>query len=264
MDYIATGLMTGILWMPFFNIGLGINPLLLGIVLMVLRAWDAITDPIMGNISDNTRTHWGRRRPYLFVGAILTALMFPVLWYLPHSIQDGSSWLAGVVEWVPLIAQVDAPIEQKAAALYLMLIGIAFFSCFTLWSMPYYGLQLELTPNYDERTRLTAWMTFFSKISTLMGSWLLALIILVGTVALGEPTDSLKLPAWAQNVISQLQPWLMQITGAEAGEKPIVVGMRVVCWLLAGSILVQVSALNDRVGLSASGYTALRFPLPRL
>src|SRR3954470_24039532 len=73
-DYVATGLMTTVMWMPFFNIGMGLSPVVLGLVLMVLRAWDAISDPIMGNISDNARTPWGRRRPFMFVGAITTAL----------------------------------------------------------------------------------------------------------------------------------------------------------------------------------------------
>ena len=78
-DWVATGLMTSVLWMPFFNIGMGLNPVVLGCILMVLRAWDAVSDPIMGNISDNARTRWGRRRPFIFVGAITTAALYPLL-----------------------------------------------------------------------------------------------------------------------------------------------------------------------------------------
>lgn len=51
-DYVATALLTGVLWMPFFNIGLGMSPAVLGLVLMAYRAWDAITDPVVGNWSD--------------------------------------------------------------------------------------------------------------------------------------------------------------------------------------------------------------------
>ena len=77
MDYVAANFSTSVLWMPYFNIGLGIDPALLGIVLMILRGWDAFVDPVMGNFSDNTRTRWGRRRPFMVVGAILTATIFP-------------------------------------------------------------------------------------------------------------------------------------------------------------------------------------------
>lgn len=66
-DHIATGLMKNVLCMPFFNIGLGLSPALLGMVLMILQAWNAVMDPLMGNISDNTLSRWGRRRPFLFV-----------------------------------------------------------------------------------------------------------------------------------------------------------------------------------------------------
>nr|WP_221773371.1 MFS transporter [Ruficoccus amylovorans] len=83
MDYFATGVTISMLWMPYFNIGLKISPGLLGLCLMLLRGWDAITDPLMGNISDNARTRWGRRRPFMFVGAILTAAIYPFLWRPP-------------------------------------------------------------------------------------------------------------------------------------------------------------------------------------
>ncbi len=58
MDFFATGLMVGVLWMPYFNIGLGISPARLGLVLMVLQGWNAFLDPVMGNLSDNARTRW--------------------------------------------------------------------------------------------------------------------------------------------------------------------------------------------------------------
>lgn len=150
--YLATFLVTGVLWMPFFNIGLGISPITLGIILMVLRGWDAISDPIIGNLSDNIRTPWGRRKPLIFIGAILTGAVYPFLFNTPSGLS-----------------------EQGLIA-YLIGIGILFFTCFTIWSMPYYSLQLELTPNYDERTRISAWMTLFGKLSSMTGGWALAII----------------------------------------------------------------------------------------
>ncbi len=133
MEFISANLMFYVLWMPVFNIGLGISPAILGGILMLFRAWDAITDPVMGNISDNARTRWGRRRPFMFAGAISTACLYPLFWYIPAGWGDA--------------AKVGA----------LIAVGLVYFCSFTLWTMPYYGLQLELTPNYDERTRLAAY-----------------------------------------------------------------------------------------------------------
>src|SRR5210317_2400242 len=72
------------------NLGLGMNPALAGLLAALPRLTDAITDPLMGYISDNTRTRWGRRRPYIFVGAIAVGIVFALLWQLPPGKSE--SW----------------------------------------------------------------------------------------------------------------------------------------------------------------------------
>src|SRR5512145_1034471 len=69
--------------MIVLNLGLGMNPALVGLLGALPRLWDAFIDPVMGYISDNTRTRWGRRRPYIFVGAIAVGIIFALLWQLP-------------------------------------------------------------------------------------------------------------------------------------------------------------------------------------
>lgn len=184
MDFFCTGLVVGTLWMPYFNIGLGISPARLGLILMILQAWNAILDPIMGNISDNARTRWGRRRPFMAVGAALTAFLSPWLWRPP------TTW------------------GENGMVIYLVVVGMIFYACFSCWAMPYYGLQLELTPNYDERTRLTAWITLFGKICGLLSGWAMAIVS---------------------------GPWFVNdITG-----KPdIVNGVRTCSWVISGLILI--------------------------
>jgi GPH family glycoside/pentoside/hexuronide:cation symporter len=135
-------------------------------------------------------------------------------------------WLSGLIGYDLINASTVFPV-------YLTLLGIIFFTSFTFWSMPYYGMQLELTPNYDERTRLTAWMTVFGKLSSLIGSWILALVILVGSLALGDPKVFEGKPEFFQNFLSSIQPWLASVTNTTPDEKPIVVGMRVVCWIVS-------------------------------
>lgn len=183
-EYMATGLLTTSLWMPYFNIGMGISPSLLGTVLAILLTWNAFSDPLMGNISDNTRTRWGRRRPFIAIGAVLVGCLYPLFWYMPQELSEGGR------------------------VIYLVVLGIAFYSCYTMWAMPYYGLQMEMTPNYDERTRLTSWMTFFGKLSTLGGGWVLAL-------------------ATSKFFINPA-----------TGKGDIVIGMKFLCWIIAGAIIV--------------------------
>ncbi len=61
------------------NVGLGISAILVGVAQMVPRFWEAITDPIIGLMSDRTRSRWGRRRPYIFVGGFLLAATFVLM-----------------------------------------------------------------------------------------------------------------------------------------------------------------------------------------
>src|SRR5262245_19748785 len=65
------------------NISLGLSAFWLGVVLIIPRLWDAVADPVIGHLSDNTRTRWGRRRPYLLIGGILVAVFFVVMWWIP-------------------------------------------------------------------------------------------------------------------------------------------------------------------------------------
>lgn len=66
-----------------FNIGLGVSPIYLGLAQLVPRLWDAVTGPLAGYISDNTRSRWGRRRPYIFLGGIATGFFYAAIWYVP-------------------------------------------------------------------------------------------------------------------------------------------------------------------------------------
>lgn len=132
---------------PIFVSGLGMSPALVSLALVIFRLYDAMIDPLMGWISDNTRSRWGRRKPYLLVGTILTGLWFPVMWHM------GRDW--------------------SEAALFAWLIGtgIVFFTFFTLWAMPYHSMLLEMTPDYNERTSISSWRSIFGQVATMMIGW---------------------------------------------------------------------------------------------
>jgi len=68
---------------PIFNVALGFSTLAIGLAMALSRIIDAIVDPIIGNLTDNTHSRWGRRRPWMFVGSILMTLFFCAVWFLP-------------------------------------------------------------------------------------------------------------------------------------------------------------------------------------
>jgi GPH family glycoside/pentoside/hexuronide:cation symporter len=171
----------------------------------------------------------------MFFASITTAALIPLFWFVPAGIKDGTFWLIHVDDWLGNGNLINA---TNVFSIYLTLLGLVFFTSFTFWSMPYYGMQLELTPNYDERTRLTAWMTFFGKISSLIGSWILALVILVGALAIGEPKALENTPVFFHKFLESIRPWLAEVTNPQPGEKPIVVGMRLVCWFIMVGIVI--------------------------
>ncbi|MDR0533810.1 MAG: MFS transporter [Verrucomicrobiales bacterium] len=135
---------------PVFNIGLGISPATIGFIIMIWRAWDGVADLLMGNLSDNARTRWGRRRPFIVAGAILTGLTMPLIWWAPRGME---SW---------------------QTCTWLLVCGLLFYTCFTVWAMPYYSLHLEMSPDYDERTNITAYRAVPQMVLGLFSAWILA------------------------------------------------------------------------------------------
>lgn len=131
------------------NLGLGINPALVGLLGALPRLTDAITDPLMGFISDHTRSKWGRRRPFIFCGAILSGLFFALLWQLPSG-QSESFYF-----W------------------YFLIGSIVFYLAYTMFATPWVALGYELTPDYHERTRVMAVQSAMGYIAYLISPWFL-------------------------------------------------------------------------------------------
>jgi len=125
---------------------LGLSAALAGTTLMIGKIWDAVTDPVTGYVSDRTISPWGRRRPYIFVGAIISLFAM----YLLFSIAPGHSQIALFI----------------LATLYFCLLNTAY----TLVNIPYTALLPELTKDYDERTLLTAYRMSFAVIGTFVGA----------------------------------------------------------------------------------------------
>ena len=138
--------------MIILNLGLGMDPALVGLVASIPRFFDALTDPVMGYISDNTRSRWGRRRPYIFVGAISVGLVFMLIWQLP----------AG---------------HSEMFYFWFFLIGsLVFYLAYTIFATPWVALGYEMTPDYHDRTRLMGTQNFIGQLAYFIPPWLLPLM----------------------------------------------------------------------------------------
>ncbi len=167
VDILSVWLLVSIAY-PMLNMELGMSPTKIAVILMSLRLWDGVADPIMGWVSDNTRSRWGRRRPYIFVGAILAAITFPLIWWMPSGLSDNQmmAWVIGF--------------------------GILFYTCFTIWAMPYQSLLMEMTPDYNERTRVAAVRGVVQSMAGFVVgcSWWLALRPVFADPVTGDPSTA--------------------------------------------------------------------------
>ena len=113
----------------FYTDVIGINVILLGYILFSVRIFDAVTDPIIGYLSDRTATRFGRRRPYIAIGAVFVALMMILLFNPP---------------------QVSPEFETIWFGVFIY----ALFLAWTIVTVPYESLGPEITFDYHERTTL--------------------------------------------------------------------------------------------------------------
>lgn len=140
-----------VLAIPVYQMTLKVDPALLGLMLAIPRFWDAFTDPLMGHLSDRTRSRFGRRRPYIMAGSLLTGLTFALVWMVP--VQWEQSWQLG----------------------WFLATSLLFYTCFTMWSIPYQSLGYELTPNYHERTAVMGVQNIFAKMASFTIDWIFPL-----------------------------------------------------------------------------------------
>jgi glycoside/pentoside/hexuronide:cation symporter, GPH family len=138
--------------MIVLNLGFGMNPAVVGLLGALPRLTDAITDPLMGYVSDNTRSPWGRRRPYIFIGAIIAGVVFMLLWQLPPGKTE--SWYF----W------------------YFLVGSFLFYLGYTIFATPWVALGYELTPDYHERTRLMGVQNFIGQSVYLVSPWFLLIM----------------------------------------------------------------------------------------
>jgi GPH family glycoside/pentoside/hexuronide:cation symporter len=158
--------------MLFYAQILGLNATWAGIALSITVFWDAIIDPVVGHVSDNTRTRIGRRHPYILWGGIALAFSFFSLWAIPRGLADPKVSFALVLGTNLLVRT-----------------AVAFFS------IPFTALGFEICPHYEDRSRLQGIRSAFNQtVNLIFGACAWALFFRDGTAADGSRLDGTMIP----------------------------------------------------------------------
>ena len=126
---------------------LGFAAFLWGIIQFAPRIFDAITDPIMGFISDNTKSKWGRRRQYVFIGGILMGIAYVAMW----QIHRDNGVLFNFI--------------------YFFLWSLVFYLGLTIFSVPYVAMGYEISEDFHERTQIMAIAQFIGQWAWVIAPW---------------------------------------------------------------------------------------------
>lgn len=126
---------------------LGFPPYLWGILFFLPRIFDSITDPIMGFISDNTRSKWGRRRQYVFIGGLILGISYIFMWqlYPENSLMYNFT--------------------------YFLLWSFVFYLGLTIFSVPYVAMGYEMSPDFHERTHIMAVAQWIGQWAWVIAPW---------------------------------------------------------------------------------------------
>jgi len=138
----------------FYTDVVRLAPWVVGLVMALAQVWDAITDPIIGYLSDRTKWRWGRRRPYILLGSVPAAVFFFAVFCPPKGLS------------------------ASAAGIFFGVTFLLFFAFRTVWDTPYCALAPELSLDYDERTRISAYQQVFGTLGDVIGT--MAPVVLVG------------------------------------------------------------------------------------
>jgi len=131
-----------VIYLIFLTNIIGINPAWAGAVVMISKIWDAISDPLMGVISDNTRSKYGRRKPYIFAGGIILIISMALLWY-------------------PVTFGTEIGLIIYVTATYLLYSTVS-----TMIAVPYSSMSTEVSTDYEETNRINLLRLVFSLVST--------------------------------------------------------------------------------------------------
>jgi glycoside/pentoside/hexuronide:cation symporter, GPH family len=150
-----------LLLLPFLTDALGVPAALAGLAIFVPKIWVVFADPLAGIASDRVSTRWGRRRPFMFVGGLLTVALFLLMFHVPVF---------------------DSP---AARAIYVSAVYTIALTAFAAYSVPYLTMGSEMTADPHDRTRLMAFRVAFMATGLIVGGYAAAIRDYGGTGTVG-------------------------------------------------------------------------------
>lgn len=157
---------TAFMLMHYLTDTVGLSAAWAGTALFIGRVWDAFYDPVIGYLSDRTSSRWGRRHPYLIIGAVPLGLSM-VLMFTNPALLAGDGFI---------------PAERQTFLFLTTLISYIILStAYSTVNIPYCAMTPELTNDFHERTSLNGYRFSFAVFGTLIGAW--AALTIVGLFA---------------------------------------------------------------------------------
>lgn len=143
--------------MIYFTDTVGLTPLFVGNLFLVARIWDAFNDPMMGFIVDNTRTRWGKFRPWILIGTLANALILVLLFTKP------------------------AGLSGTAMYVYFSVMYILWGMTYTVMDIPYWSMLPSLSSTKEERDSISVIPRIFASTAwLLMGAFAIKLVSRLG------------------------------------------------------------------------------------
>ncbi|MBS0661716.1 MAG: MFS transporter [Verrucomicrobia bacterium] len=132
--------------MLYYTQALGLPFAQAGIAFAVASLWDAIVDPAIGHLSDNTHSRWGRRHPYILVGGVLMAISFYFLWAVPSFASHGTRLFV-----------------------YVLVMNMVMRTAYAVFAVPYVALGYEISNDYHQRTLIQGSRSAFNMLINICG-----------------------------------------------------------------------------------------------
>ena len=137
----------------FLTKALGMSPALAGTIPLIGKVWDAVTDPIMGNIVDRTKSRFGAKRFYILVGSVISAITYVLMW-----VSIGTDLVMGQY-------------------IFYMMMYVLFSTGFTIVMVPYNGLLPDMVEDYTARSKFSGTRTIFSTFGSIIAGLIPTIMI---------------------------------------------------------------------------------------
>ena len=133
---------------PIYNVGLGVSPVVVGFAMALPRIWELLLDPIIGTVSDRTRSRFGRRLPYVVSGLLASFVLFSAMWWAP------TGW------------------SRELLGIWLVVTAFLFYTAYSFFAVPYAALTIDVTEAGPDRVGVMTARAFFANVSGIAIPWL--------------------------------------------------------------------------------------------